>query len=201
MSVDRTPQDPPTRTVRELPVTLPAAFWAFHQLYHRPYLEYAHLQLGDRRMAGELVHATFMQLAVIWPQMMADANHEAYAWALLKERVAKELLRQGRDVAIVESAAFSRATRAALESVRDQFAELESALGLYAAISRLPERQFDAMVLRFVLDYPTDRAAHIMGVTPATVRSQLRFAKRKLAGELGLTAELAADLGADDDEE
>ncbi|WP_406358561.1 RNA polymerase sigma factor [Streptomyces sp. NBC_00658] len=174
-------------------IELPTAFWAFHNLYHRPYLEYAHIQLGDERSAGELVHATFMDLALNWPDMMEDANHEAYAWALLRERIADELRLQGRVPATVETAVFARVNRPALESVRDQLAEMESALGLYAAISRLPERQFDVMVLLYVLGYPTEQTAHILGVTPATVRSQARHAKRKLAKDLDLTVDPTAD--------
>lgn len=187
------PQLPPQRVVRAMTTELPTAFWAFHNLYHRPYLEYAHIQLGDERSAGELVHATFMDLALNWPDMMEDANHEAYAWALLRERIADELRLQGRVPATVETAVFARVNRAALESVRDQLADMESALGLYAAISRLPERQFDVMVLLYVLGYPTEQTAHILGVTPATVRSQARHAKRKLAKDLDLTVDLTAD--------
>ncbi|MEU8034620.1 hypothetical protein AB0C13_39765 [Streptomyces sp. NPDC049099] len=79
-----------------------------------------------------------MDLALRWPDMMEDANHEASAWALLRERIADELRLQGRAPATVETAVFARVNRAALESVRDQLADMESALGLYAAISRLP---------------------------------------------------------------
>ncbi|WP_369387202.1 RNA polymerase sigma factor [Streptomyces sp. CG1] len=183
----------PQRVIRTMTTELPTAFWAFHNLYYRPYLEYAHIQLGDQHSAGELVHATFMDLALNWPDMMEDANHEAYAWALLRERIAEELHLQGRTPATVETAAFARVNRAALESVRDQLADMESALGLYAAISRLPERQFDVMVLLYVLGYPTDRTAHILGVTPATVRSQARHAKRKLARDLDLSVDQTAD--------
>ncbi|MBL1086773.1 sigma-70 family RNA polymerase sigma factor [Streptomyces actinomycinicus] len=172
---------------------LPTAFWGFHNLYYRPYLEYAHIQLGDQRSAGELVHTTFMDLALRWPDMMEDANHEAYAWALLRERIADELRLQGRAPATVETAVFARVNRAALESVRDQLADMESALGLYAAISRLPERQFDVMVLRYVLGYTSEHTAHILGVTEATVRSQARHAKRKLAKDLDLTLDPTAD--------
>jgi DNA-directed RNA polymerase specialized sigma24 family protein len=190
---ERTPQDPSSRAVRELNGGLPAPFWGFHRLYHQPYLEYARIQLGDERTAGELVHGTFMYLAFNWPYVMKQAKPEAYAWALLKQRVATELMMQGRDPAMAETAAFARATRAVLESVRDQFAELESTLGLFTAISRLPERQFDVMVLRHVLEYPTDRTALIMGVTCATVRSLHRLGKRRLASDLGLTTDLDTD--------
>lgn len=188
----------PARATHPVTTELPTAFWAFHDLYHRPYLEYAHLQLGDRHTAGELVHGTFIHLALCWRDMMETANHEAYAWAHLRERIADELRLQGRDPAVVETAAFARVNRAALETARDQLADMESALGLYSAISRLPERQFDVMVLLYVLGYPTQQAAHILGVTTATIRSQARHAKRKLAKDLDLPIDLTS--GGDDAE-
>ncbi|MEU8727642.1 sigma-70 region 4 domain-containing protein [Streptomyces antimycoticus] len=55
-----------------------------------------------------------------------------------------------------------------------------------AAMARLPERQFDVMVLRYALAFDTKLTARVMGVTEATVRSTARTAKRRLAGELGL---------------
>jgi RNA polymerase sigma-70 factor (ECF subfamily) len=36
---------------------------------------------------------------------------------------------------------------------REQMASIDSGLGLYEAIARLPERQFDAVLLRYVLGY------------------------------------------------
>ncbi|GGP00045.1 sigma-70 family RNA polymerase sigma factor [Wenjunlia tyrosinilytica] len=80
-----------------------------------------------------------------------------------------------------QTAVFARVTRVVLESVREEFAAMESHLGLYPAIARLPERQFDVTVLRYVLEYPTDETARIMGVTETTVRCHHAAARRKIA--------------------
>ncbi|MFE6555159.1 hypothetical protein ACFVHS_43350 [Streptomyces sp. NPDC057746] len=72
---------------------------------------------------------------------------------------------------------FERAIRAAcnpiLDGFRDEFraqvTELEDGLGLYAAMARLPERQFDVMVLQFALGFTTKRTALVMAVCEATV--------------------------------
>ncbi|WP_308251465.1 RNA polymerase sigma factor [Streptomyces albireticuli] len=53
-------------------------------------------------------------------------------------------------------------------------------------MTRLPERQYDVIVLRYVLGYPTSRVAEIMGISPATVRSHVRGARRRLAHDLHL---------------
>ncbi|MER6145180.1 sigma-70 family RNA polymerase sigma factor [Streptomyces sparsogenes] len=174
---------------------LPAAFWAFHDQYYQAYRRYAHVHLGDPHAAGELVHQVLMHLAMNWARLMEEANPAASAWALLKERVAGELQLQGRQPAMPETAILQLVMRGVLESSRQEFEVIESALGLYPAIARLPERQFDVMVLRYVLGFSTDATARIMGVTNATVRSHCHLARRKIAKELGMP------LGPDCDDE
>lgn len=188
------PDEHGERALREPSDVMPPAFWAFHELYHEAYFEYAFVQLGGQVSADRLVDQTFVFLAVIWQQVTARENPEAFAWRLLKERVASELEAQGRDAAALETLAFERAIRAAcdpiLDSFRDEFraqvTELEEGLGLYAAMARLPERQFDVMVLQCALGFSTKRTALVMGVCEATVRSTRRAAKRRLAADLGL---------------
>ncbi|MET8824119.1 RNA polymerase sigma factor, partial [Streptomyces rochei] len=95
---------------------------------------------------------------------------------------------------------FSRCTlliRAAAEpllrSFRDSFqaehgheiGELEEGLGLYRAMTRLSERQFDIIVLRDALDFSTRDTALIVGISEATVRSVRRTARHRLAAAMG----------------
>ncbi|MEU5951238.1 sigma-70 family RNA polymerase sigma factor [Streptomyces sp. NPDC047525] len=198
------PDDRGESALREPSEVMPPAFWAFHTLYHQAYFEYAHAQLGDGAAADQLVDTTFVFLAVIWQQVTTQGNLEAFAWTLLKERVASELEVQGREAATLETVAFERATRAACgpimgrfrQEFRAQVTELEDGLGLYKAMAHLPERQFDVMVLQFALGFTTKRTALVMGVCEATVRSTRRAAKRKLAAEL----ELAIGEDVDDEE-
>ena len=70
---------------------------------------------------------------------------------------------------------------------------MESALGLYTAIAGLPERQYDVIVLHYVLGYPSRRIAHIMGIKADTVRSHRRLARQRMAIKLGLSIDPAAD--------
>ncbi|MFP8888046.1 RNA polymerase sigma factor [Streptomyces mangrovi] len=189
--------------VSELTVQLPAAFWAFHRQYYGAYREYARLQLGDAHSGSQLAHRVFMHLAMNWAGLMEEENPAACAWALLKEAVAAELEVQGRQAAIGDTAVLTRVTRAVLESYRQQFAAMETALGLYNAIARLPERQFDVVILQHVLGYTTERTAQVMGVSEGTVRSHCFHARRKLAKELqlGLGREPVEHRGDRDDEE
>jgi DNA-directed RNA polymerase specialized sigma24 family protein len=80
-----------------------------------------------------------------------------------------------------------------VEGARDEFAAMESTLGLYPAIARLPARQFDVVVLHYVLDYSTARTAQTLGVTEATVRSHRAAARQRIALDLGLDDETDPD--------
>ncbi|MFJ1562444.1 sigma-70 family RNA polymerase sigma factor [Streptomyces mirabilis] len=141
--------------------------------------------MGDKRLAGQVVHEVFMALLYDWNRLMEEASPASSAWAFFKSVVAEELAWQGRGSAMPETAAFDLVlARDLLNSVRDKFAVMESSIGLYAAIARLPERQFDVMVLVYVLGYSLQKTAHVMGVSSATVRSHRDRARKRLAREL-----------------
>ncbi|MFI1062830.1 RNA polymerase sigma factor [Streptomyces spororaveus] len=59
-------------------------------------------------------------------------------------------------------------------------AEVAAAVDFREALKRLPARQSDIMRL-FVADYSVSDIADLMGMEPATVRSNLRHARKKLA--------------------
>jgi RNA polymerase sigma-70 factor (ECF subfamily) len=71
---------------------------------------------------------------------------------------------------------------------------LEGEIGLYGAIAALPERQYDVMVLRYVLRAPDEDVAAYLGIELSTVRSHVRHARRRLARMLDIpeTAERGA---------
>ncbi|MGJ5748580.1 sigma-70 family RNA polymerase sigma factor [Streptomyces puniciscabiei] len=72
---------------------------------------------------------------------------------------------------------------------REHMAFMESRIGLYEAIARLPERQFDVVLLHYILGYDFGKTAKLMGIRQATVRSLCRHAKERLALDLGLSVE------------
>ncbi|MDJ1135423.1 RNA polymerase sigma factor [Streptomyces iconiensis] len=141
-----------------------------------------------------MVHLVFLSLLKGWNRLVEEANPHASAWAHLKEAVNEVLLLEDRPSALPETALFARVSRAVLEDTRGEFAAMESSVGLYPAIARLPARQLDTVVLDYVLSYTTAKTARIMGVDEATVRSHRQHAKQRLAQELGI------ELGANRDE-
>ncbi|MEV6670010.1 sigma-70 family RNA polymerase sigma factor [Streptomyces sp. NPDC051162] len=169
---------------KDLSDGLPPDFVDFFSFQHQAYLRYAHLQLGSEADAEWVVEEVFCQLALDWGKVRRQPNRAAYALAALKEKTTSLLAARRRTApAMIETAAFA----AVMGAVRARMEVLESRLGLYAAMTRLPDRQYDVVVLRYVIGYPVPRVALIMGISPATVRSHIRTARRHLAHDLGIT--------------
>ncbi|KOU06885.1 hypothetical protein ADK86_05585 [Streptomyces sp. NRRL F-5755] len=187
MTRDRLPSaagDPLRQAGRRLAV----AFEAFHETHYRKWLAYAHLHTGSEEAALEVTCAAYRRLRLCWPYALKQSSVDSYAWAVLKETVVDWLSANGRVTALTQSAAFAVVTRALLRECQQQFALLESQLGLYEAISRLPERQCDVIVLRHVVGYSDAQIASLLGVDEATVRSHASRGKRRLAAALGIAA-------------
>lgn len=170
-----------TGTGRRLALT----FEVFHASHTHAWHEYAHLQLGNRAAGRQAVEAAFRDLHRVWAQALRQDSVEAYAWAVLREHIERRT--PGGGIAFVETATFDGfdICRAALRESQELFGEMESRLGLFAAIARLSEKQYDVIALRYVLGYSDAKVAHILGVAESTVRSHVRWAKRTLARELG----------------
>ncbi|MFD8917844.1 RNA polymerase sigma factor [Streptomyces sp. NPDC059569] len=172
-------------TVHRLALT----FDAFDARHHTLWLRYAHTQVGGRDAAETVVDATCARLLEHWPHVLTQESVARYAWALLKEEVAWWLDDHDREPALVDTAAFHAAVRKLLDhEKRDQFDVLQREIGLYRAISRLPERQYDVVVLRYALQVPDEEVAEYMGIEVATVRSHVRHARRRLARDLDVRA-------------
>jgi RNA polymerase sigma factor (sigma-70 family) len=190
---DAQPPDDFGDHLAEVQYTLPPALEAFHDLYVKAYLNYAHTMLGDKDAAIAVVRRCFSHLALNWERVIQEASPETYAWALFKQRVGTHQRLAGQALQMVETAAFQRTARAVLQAVRCRFEAMESSLGLYTPIATLPERQYDVIVLLYVLGYSSERVAHIMGVTRDTVRLHRRLARRRIAKKLGLPWTAVAD--------
>ncbi|QHC22340.1 RNA polymerase sigma factor [Streptomyces sp. GS7] len=200
MSRDRDPHPPAWSPARAATVeiaigpqesdgSLSITFEAFLATHARKWFTYAYLHTGSEAAAREVTRAAYGRLGRVWPHALRQASVEAYAWAVLKERVVEWLYDHQQPTALTETAAFAVVTHALLRECQQQFAMLESQLGLYAAISRLPERQCDVIVLRHVIGYSDAQIAALLGVDEVTVRSYASRGKRKLAGALGIDQE------------
>ncbi|WP_330173137.1 sigma-70 family RNA polymerase sigma factor [Streptomyces sp. NBC_01498] len=162
-------------------------FDAFHDHHRRLWMRYAHTQIGGRAAAESVVDAVAARLGRHWQHVLAQESVPRYAWAVLKEEIRRWLDARGLHPALVDTAAFHAAIgKMFLDRTRDGADLLADELGLYAAIAGLPERQYDVVVLRFVLGVEEEQVAEYLGIDAATVRSQVRHARRRLARHLDL---------------
>lgn len=172
------------REFGELPACTAPSFEAFYEQYQDGWVRYAYTQIGSRDAAEQITDALTAHMAETWHHAQPE-NAAYHAWKVLKASVARWLDVHGTGSAIVETGVFERVARV-LERFRDCFAAMEESLGLYSAISRLPKRQYESIVLRFVLDYPYSTVAVLLGVPEDAVRANVYQAKKRLAEDLGV---------------
>ena len=168
----------------ELPVELPLEAQAFYLTHQELYHDYAEAQLGDRRSAREAVHRAFVEIVSSWEALLRRADIEQRAWSVVRRIVAQRLEDEHRPAAFVINGAIEQALRA----TQEQFRVLHSSRGLYEAMADLPPKQFDVLVLRYVLGYPTRKIAWFMGLHERTVDYHSRRGKERLRVRLGLPA-------------
>ncbi|MFB9458369.1 sigma-70 family RNA polymerase sigma factor [Streptomyces antimycoticus] len=170
----------PVRVPLQLPLDFEAFYLGHQELFH----DYAETQLGGRRAAEEAIHKAFLEILASWDQLLQEGNLEQRAWAVVRRIVGRRLETEGRPPAFVINGPIEQALRAA----RDKLRVMQSGTGLYEAIAELPPRQFDVVVLRYILEYPTARIAWFMGLSDRTVDYHCRKAKERLRVQLGLPA-------------
>ncbi|MEV4434623.1 sigma-70 family RNA polymerase sigma factor [Streptomyces sp. NPDC049555] len=183
---------PTTRTAAPEPPGIPADFHAFHRLYRGPYVRWAELHLDSRADAEEAVDLAFEQLLLGWPTVLRQPVPEAYAWRVVKNRTTDLARARGRRPVVADVAAFETT---ALREADDPIDALVESLTLYQALSALPDRQRDVMLLRFGLCFSTKETARILGITEAGVRSTVRYARRRLRRTFGEGADGAERRG------
>jgi RNA polymerase sigma-70 factor (ECF subfamily) len=182
--MDRHTALPTPRTALAVPYS-DAAFDAFVQLNFAGWVRYAHLHVGNFKDAELIARELVLQLHETWEYVLGHLNNiNQHALVLLRSEIERRCPQCGTD-RLVENAAFLRAMRA----TGQEFALLAESIGVYSAIARLPERQFQVIVLRFVLGYDVRETAARLGVSRTTVAGLSHYAKRTLARDLGLSAE------------
>lgn len=164
------------------------SYWAFHANRRPAYMRFAYLQLGSDAAAEDAVDATFESIMNEWLRMLHMDRLDAYAWTVLKQRIVDWQRRRDprhHRPEPMDTSAFEAALK---EAHADQYEVLTDTIRFYSAVSRLAERQRDAVMLRYGLQCTPGEAASVMGVDEATVRSQLGQAHRRLARLLDASA-------------
>ncbi|MDH6537500.1 RNA polymerase sigma factor (sigma-70 family) [Streptomyces sp. SPB4] len=164
------------------------SYWAFHANRRPPYMRFAYLQLGSDAAAEDAVDAAFDSIMNEWHRMLHMDRLDAYAWTVLKQRIVDWQRRPGPRRHRPEPMDITAFEAALKEAHADRYEALTDTIRFYSAVSRLAERQRDAVMLRYGLQCTPGEAASVMGVDEATVRSQLGQAHRRLARLLDASA-------------
>ncbi|MEV6106735.1 SigE family RNA polymerase sigma factor [Streptomyces sp. NPDC051940] len=132
------------------------------------------LLTGDRDRADDLVQATLEKVCRQWRKVAAADAPEAYARRMLVNLARDGWRRQSRRAEPLPL----RADPA--PPVDDPAGRIAQRDELLRALRRLPAGMRAVLVLRYFDDMPDESIADLMGVAPATVRSQAARGLAKL---------------------
>ena len=138
----------------------------------------AHVMLGDRAAAEDVVQEAFSGLYRRWEQVSDKDKALTYVRSSVLNGCRTVLRRRrGTDADRVHQPPAISAEAAALSG--------EELREVMQALRRLPDRQREVLVLRFYLDESEAEIARLMGISPGTVRSTAHRALAALGRLLG----------------
>jgi RNA polymerase sigma-70 factor (sigma-E family) len=127
----------------------------------------AHIMLGDRQSAEDVVQDAFCGLYRRWPNLADPASAVHYVRSAVLNRCRSVLRRRTSSSAPHDLTGRSAVVGSAESTVLTG----EERREVMAALRRLPARQREALVLRFYLDLSAEDAAITMGISASSVRS------------------------------
>jgi len=156
-----------------------AAVTALYEVHALGLVRLAHVMLGDRAAAEDVVQEAFGGLYRRWHHLSDTDRALPYVRSAVLNGCRSTLRRQrargdGTDVPAPHAVS---AEAAVLTS--------EERREVMRAMRLLPDRQREVLVLRFYLDEPEAEIARAMGISPSTVRSTAHRALAKLGRLLG----------------
>jgi RNA polymerase sigma-70 factor (sigma-E family) len=141
----------------------------------------AYLMLGDRAAAEDVVQDAFCGLYRHWDRLADPSGALPYVRSSVLNGCRTALRRRARGHPVPIYQPPSGSAEAAVLS-REEREEV------MRAVRRLPDRQREALVLRFYLDLPEPEIARLMGIRPGTVRSATHRALKALGHLLESTS-------------
>ena len=141
----------------------------------------AYLMLGDRAAAEDVVQDAFCGLYRNWARLTDRSGALAYVRSSVLNGCRSALRRRALGRRVTEYQPPAGSAEAAVLS-REEREEVMRAVRL------LPDRQREALVLRFYLDLPDPEIARVMGIRPGTVRSATHRALKALGHLLESTS-------------
>jgi RNA polymerase sigma-70 factor (sigma-E family) len=151
-----------------------AAVTGLYQAHAVGLIRLAIVMLGDRAAAEDVVQDAFFGLYRHWSGLADPGNALTYVRSAVLNGCRNSLRQRGRSARW--EARHGAAGPAATVAVAGESAETAVLVGeehqrVLTAIRALPDRQREALVLRFYLDMSEAEAARAMGITRGTVKS------------------------------
>ena len=157
-----------------------AAVTALYRQHALGLTRLAHVMLGDQPGAEDVVHEAFYELYRRWDRLKDPAKAPQY----LRSSVLNGCRTQLRRSRAAAGPSADQAGGAAQPSAEADVLAGEDRQAVLAAITRLPDRQREVLVLRYYLDEPESVIAASLGIGASTVRSTLHRALKALGADL-----------------
>jgi RNA polymerase sigma-70 factor (sigma-E family) len=157
------------------------AVTALYQAHALRLIRMAHIMLGDRGAAEDVVQEAFCGLYRRWGHLAESGNALRYLHSSVLNGCRSALRR--KITRRTTPAAQPPLARGQVPEISAEASVLsgEERLQVMAAVRRLPPRQREALVLRFYLELPEEEIAATMGIGQSTVRSATHRALASLA--------------------
>jgi RNA polymerase sigma-70 factor (sigma-E family) len=155
-----------------------AAVTALYREHALSLIRLAHIMLGNRAGAEDVVHDAFCGLYRRWEHLADKDKALGYVRSSVLNGC-RTALRRGRLASLV--AAYQPSAISAEAAVLSSEERREVVL----ALRRLPERQREVLVLRYYLDLSDEQIAADLGISPSTIRSTRHRALASLERLLG----------------
>lgn len=148
-----------------------AGVTALYEAHAFGLIRLAIIMLGDRSAAEDVVQDAFFGLYRNWSGLSDPAKALSYVRASVlngcRAALRQQMRRDRRDRAAASDAA------AAFQSAESLVLLLEEHREVLLAVRRLPDRQREALVLRFYFGLSEEETASAMGISRGTVKSSL----------------------------
>jgi RNA polymerase sigma-70 factor (sigma-E family) len=154
---------------------------ALHRDHYTPLVRLASVVLGDSGLAEQIVQDAFVKLAVRRGGLRRIDNPPAYLRSMVLNGCRSHL----RHRRVGDRYDARRTVALAVPTPEAQALAQAEQDRMVAALRRLPERQREALVLRYYLDLPEAEIAATMRVSPGSVKTHLHRGLAALANQLG----------------
>ena len=146
------------------PATAEADVTALYRAHALGLIRLAHIMLGDRAAAEDVVQEAFCGLYRRWSRLTDAGRALPYLRSSVLNGCRSQLRRRPGTPAQPAGQELEISAESAVITSEERRAVL-------LALRRLPARQREAVVLRYYLDLSAEEAAATMGIGPSSVRS------------------------------